>query len=126
AAGADVDELQPVAQRRPPAGQLVGGQPRQAGRPLGVGDEQRLDVDDRADDVVEPDAAEADPRLAHGGAAAAGDDDRRPGGDDAARLLGVAAVEADVDRPGQVPGGELGGRPDVEHDRAVGDRAVDR
>ena len=42
--------------------------------------------------------------------------DRRPGLHDAAGVLGVPAVEPDVDRPGEVADGELVGVTRVEHD----------
>jgi hypothetical protein len=67
-----------------------------------------LHVADRSGHPVEPDAGQPDLRFAFPARIGA-DHDRlvRPG--DVAAILGEAAFHADVDRPPQVSGGELGG-----------------
>lgn len=114
---ADVDDLHVVGPHRPLEGADVeaGGPPRQL-RSIG----EALDAAvEHAEHVVEADAGQAQLALLLG--AGIGDEhDPAAGRDDGPDVLGVPAVDADVDRPGEVAGRERCRVTGVEHDRALG------
>jgi hypothetical protein len=85
---------------------------------VGVGKEELLGVGGVAEDAVEAAAGEAGDALLL--TPPESDDEDLLLGRHAARLLGEAAVDQHIDRPDEVPGGELPEVPDVQHQRAPG------